>query len=213
MAHARAVDTYRSLCRGEGATPRAVINMLTTFDIVTHPEFPDNILSPELRAAPAEEIDLFHDEIAEAIAAQLTYVPAPLFIIAQRGYGPISARVHQKVESALFDELNRAAANIDERVSQGLRRPPFGEWMEVSYVRSIYRRIEQTLGEGAARYVWPTFAGAYCALGVQLSESFPRMRPLAFAVFRVLSAESIRWNDAPNISQQAHNLAVTSGIE
>lgn len=211
-ARQRAVQTYLSLARNEAVGPRTVVNMLATFDVVTHPEFPENVLSDEVKADP-EAIDAFHESVADALAAPIAKnLIVPLYALAPRGFGPVSARVYQKVETALFGELERAIRAIDERCDHHLRRDPFGEWLEVSQVRSIYRRIRATLGDDAARHVWPVFCRGYCRLGVQLSETWPRMRPLAHAVFKVLHSEAVRFEDAANIEQQAHNVAVTSGL-
>src|ERR1035438_1881442 len=47
------------------------------------------------------------------------------------------------------------------------------EWLEVSQLRRLYRRIEYCLGEPVALRLWPEFAYAYGFLGVRLSESLP----------------------------------------
>ena len=211
MALAQAKRTYLALVRGEPVAPRAALNMLTAFDMFVHPEFHENVLTDELKN-DAEALDAFHDELANAIAEPISRNLVPLFVLAHRGFGPISARVCQRVEVELFNELERALVAIDERRAHAVRRDPFGEGVEVSYVRSIYRRIQSTLGDGAARHVWPMFCQGYCRLGVQLSETWPRMRPLAHAVFKVLHTEAVRFEDHAHIQQQAHNLGVTSGF-
>ena len=69
------------------------------------------------------------------------------------------------------------------------------------------------LGTPAAAEIYPRFVHLYCNVGVELSERFPRMRPLAHAVFKCLSGEALRFQDAENVSQQAHNMHVTSGVD
>lgn len=208
---------FLALMRGEPVGPRALMNLLVGFDMLLHPENPETLLPEEIKSN-AEITAEIHDEIAKAIAPRLLAMGAPLYLL--NIYGPISARVYQYVETELFGEMDRVFKALQERFkldkqfNMGMgREDPFTEWCRVSSVRALYRRAEMHLGTAAVARIYPVFAHRYCNLGVELSEHYPRMRPLAHAVFKCLSGEAARFNDAENIKQQAHNMLVTSGVD
>ncbi len=207
----RAQRHFRVLVLGGSIGPRHVMNVLATFDVMLHPEFPETML-PEAIRTDDELVAGVHEEIAAALTEPILREGAPLF--AMKAYGPISARVYQRVEAALFGEMERTLRALDMRTKAGHRRDSaFEEWLEASEVRSLYRRIEMALGPDAIGQVWPHFVFSYCNLGVQLAETAPRMRPLAHAIFKCLSGEAVRFDDKENIKQQAHNMRVTAGAE
>jgi hypothetical protein len=209
-AHVRASRVYAALWKGEAVAPRDVLNMLMAMDVLTHPESTDTVLPEELRGDEAQ-VNAIHDELASAVAQALTRCDVPLHALPR--YGPVSARVHQKVESALLGEWSRTIAQVEERRATYERRDGYGEWLEVSRVRRLYRRIEYCLGEPTVARLWPQFAYSYGNLGVRLSESLPRMRPLAHAVFAVMAREAERFQDLENVQRQASNMKITSGTE
>lgn len=208
---ARARRDFQVIARGGSIGPRNILNMLVRFDLMTHPEFPETIL-PEAIRSDEELVASIHDEIAAALGDVVLREGAPLF--AMKGYGPVSARVYQRVEAALLGEMDRKLRLLDERTKTGQRGyGPFEDWLEASEIRSLYRRIEMALGPDAVANVYPHFAFTYCNLGVMFSETQPRMRPLAHAIFKCLSGEAIRFEDQENITQQAHNMKVTAGAD
>jgi hypothetical protein len=201
---------FVTLVRGGAIGPRHILNLLGALDALLHPKFKETLLPAAVRDDD-EIVTQIHEEVARTLAGPIAREGAPLF--AMNGYGPISARVYQQVEAQLLGEMERALANLDARTAARVRNDPFSEWLEASYVRSVYRRLEHCLGPEAAAHVWPHFAFSYGRLGVRLSETSPRMRPLAYAVFKCLSGEAVRFDDKENIKQQAHNMTVTSGVE
>ena len=208
---ARARRDFLVLARGGSIGPRSMMNLLVRFDLVTHPEFPETIL-PEAIRSDEELVASIHDDIAGALTEVVLREGAPLFAL--KAYGPISARVYQRVEAELFGEMDRTLRRLDERTKAGRRGDgPFEEWLEASQIRSLYRRIEMALGPEAAANVYPHFAFTYCNLGVMLSETQPRMRPLAHAIFKCLSGEATQFDDKENIKQQEHNMKVTAGAD
>lgn len=209
-AHARATECYLALARGEPVGLSAILGLLVVFDALLHPEFPETLIPEELRR-DEDALAAFHEEVAAAVATSLLRFEFP--IGALRAYGPISARVHQRLEQSHFESLEKACRAIDERVKVGLRHSKADEWFEASVVRRLYRRLELTLGTQAAARVWPTYAHSYCRLGVHLSETYPRMRPLAHAVFSSLQQDAERFGDAAHVELEARNMAVTAGVE
>ena len=202
----RARRDYVVLLRGGSTGPRRIINLLATFDVMLHPRFERTALPPEMRD-DEEAVASIHDDVASALTGPLAREGAPLF--AMKAYGPISARVYQNVETALLGEMERALDALDARMKHGDRLDATGEWLEASYVRAVYRKIQMTLGSDAGARVWPRFVFSYCGLGVDLSENEPRIRPLAYAIFNCLHGEAVRLEDEDNVRQQAHNMRVT----
>ena len=102
---------------------------------------------------------------------------------------------------------------LEERAKMGwIRRSPLDDWLDASLLRSLYRRLELTLGEAAAARVFPRFRSIYWKLALQLSENYPRMRPLAHAAFAVLYRDAVRFGDETNIPILTKNLAITRGV-
>lgn len=200
---------FVALQSGKFVGPRAALSMLNVFDFLLHPECEENVLSPELANDP-ELLASVHDAVADALTKALENTMLPIY--AKPRYGPVSARVYQRLEVALVGKLERAMDATKARVDADHRLDSFGEWVDVSYLRSAYRQLESTLGPEAAARVYPRFAYVYGNLGVMLSERIPRNRPLAYAVFNVLHKEAERFEDPENVRQQTHNMKVTSGI-
>ncbi len=208
---ARAQRDFQVLAGGGAIGPRNILNLLVRFDLLMHPEFPETLL-PEAIRSDEELVASIHEDVAAALTEPILREGAPLFAMNQ--YGPVSARVYQRVEAALLGEMDRMLRTFDERTKAGLRGyGPFDEWLEASQLRSIYRRIEMALGPEAVASVYPYFAYTYGNLGVMFAETEPRMRPLAHAIFKCLSGEAARFEDQENIKQQAHNLKVTAGAD
>jgi len=208
-ARAHLARDYHALLRGEPLGPRASLNLLALLDMFTHPEYPETLLPEEIRSDEAL-VDSIHDDLARSLQDAFLRIGVPIYAL--KNIGPISARVYQGLEAALLDELKTALDRCNEHKKLQHRRDAFAEWLEVSYVRAVYRRVEFTLGPEAAARVWRPFAYGYCNLGVLLSETWPRSRPLAFAIFRVLSLEAHRFKDEEQARQQLHNMTVTSGV-
>lgn len=206
----RARRNFVTLVRGGSIGPRHVLNVLATFDLLLHPKFEGSLLPPTVRE-DEELTNLVHDDIAKALTGPIAREGAPLF--AMNAYGPISARVYQQVETLLLGEMERALLALQERANAGLRQHAFNEWMEASYVRSVFRRIEMALGPDVAARVWPDYVLWYGNFGVQLSETAPHRRVLAHTIFKALSGDAARFDDEANVKQQAHNVIVTSGLD
>ncbi|OJY23879.1 MAG: hypothetical protein BGO98_18275 [Myxococcales bacterium 68-20] len=206
----RARRNFVTLVRGGSIGPRHVLNLLATFDLLLHPKFEDTLLPPAVRE-DEELTNLVHDDIAKALTGPIAREGAPLF--AMNAYGPISARVYQQVETMLLGEMERALLALQERANTGLRQHAFREWMEASYVRSVFRRVEMALGPDVAARVWPDYVLWYGNFGVQLSETAPHRRVLAHTIFKALSGDAARFDDEANVKQQAHNVIVTSGLD
>jgi hypothetical protein len=165
---------------------------------------------PEDIRADAELVASIHDEVARSLSEAFVRTGLPIFAL--QNIGPVSARVYQFLESALLEEMQVALDRVHEHAKLQLRRDPYTEWLEVSYVRSVYRRIEYTLGPDAKGRVWRAFDYGYGSLGVLLSETWPRMRPLAFAVFKVLSLEARQFKDHDEVERQLRNMTITGGV-
>jgi hypothetical protein len=206
----RSCGTLKALLLGETVPPRAAQNMLAAFDVLLDPSCPATVL-PEAIRDDDELVDFAHEEIAKALVHPVLRIDAPLH--AMPAHGPISARVYQDAETALSGEVDRALAMVTERLERGERLDPFSEWCQVSHVRSAYHRLGTTIGPHAVAQIWPNLVYVYCKLGVDLSEKYPRMRPLAHAVFRSLWCDATRFEDRTNIDQQLHNMNVTAGVE
>lgn len=201
---------FATLMRGGSIGTRHALNVLATFDLLLHPQFEGTLLPPTVRE-DEELTNLVHDEIAKALTGPIARECPPLF--AMNAYGPISARVYQQVETLLLSEMERAFVALEHRANAGLRQDAFSEWMEASYVRSVFRRVEMALGPDVAARVWPDFVHWYGNFGVQLSETAPHRRVLAHTIFKALSGDAVRFGDEANVKQQEHNVIVTSGVE
>jgi hypothetical protein len=209
-ARARARATYVELVRGDPVGVNAQMRMLFVLDALMSPEFEHTAIPTELRDDEAL-LGSLQDEVADVIAKLFAEAPPP--IGALEAYGPISGRVHQKLESMLFDAFARSSDRIVERGKQELRDDATIEWLEVSHARMAFRRIEHAFGTAAAAQVWPRHAHAYTTLGVLLAETHPRRRPLAHAVFKSVRDDAERFGDEANMSLHERNVSVTCGFE
>jgi len=209
-AHALLIRDYDALVRGRAVSPRSSLNVLMLLDTFLHPEYPDTLLPEDIRGDEALVASI-HEEVALSLRDVFARTGVPLFAL--KNIGPVSARVYEALETSLLEEMQSALDRVNEHKKLAYRRDPFAEWLEVAYLRGLYRRIEYTLGPDALARVWKPFAYAYCNLGVLLSETWPRRRPLAFSVFRLLSVEAHRFQDQQQAQQQLHNMTVTSGVQ
>ena len=125
-------------------------------------------------------------------------------------HGAISARVYQKLETHVMSELQSALAAVRERTVRLVRGTNRDEWLEVSCVRALFRRLEYTLGTAAAGAQAGAMFFNYGNFGVMLSESVPRRRPLAHAVFHCLRNEANRFHNADALRREMKNMTVTS---
>jgi hypothetical protein len=207
-ARARAGRVYANLVRREYVAPRMVLSMLATYDALLDPAFPDTVLPPEIRD-DAELVSGVQESVAESIAEVLPPAGAPLFAMSR--VGPVSARVHARLETTLFQEVTRGLKRLDDRRAECPRLDARAEWLEVSLVRARFRRLQQTLGDAAVARLQQRFAYSYGCLGVDLSNKAPHRRPLAHAIFHVLHGESVRAGDQVNIDLQAKNMRITEG--
>ncbi|HEX7664577.1 MAG TPA: hypothetical protein VF407_08705 [Polyangiaceae bacterium] len=202
--------SYVALVKGQRPSPRAILNMLTALDVFFDPRSPKHRLPPEI-ASDDEAADAIAESIADAVTAALRDRGAPLFAL--RFHGTVSARVYQKLESAVTNDLTIALKAIRERAERRLRGTPKDEWLEVSRVRGLYRTIEFTLGTQAAGAFASQMFYDYGRLGVMLSETFPRRRPLAHAVFHCLHDEAVRFGNAEAQRRELKNMGVTSRVD
>lgn len=209
-AIARGRAAFLALSRQEPVGIHAQMMMLTAFDVLMTPEFEGTAIPVDARE-DADLVTSMQDDAASAIASLL--VPNPPPIGALRVFGPVSARVYQKLESLLLNDLSRMAAGVRERAKASWRYDATREWTDASMSRIVFRRIEQTFGTAAAAQVWPEYGNVYCKLGVLLAETRPRRRPLAHAVFESLRQDAERFGDEMQATQNARNTEVTSGVE
>lgn len=208
-AQSRACRDYLSLLAYEPLTPRAGLQVLRTLDILLSPGHDDSLIPVELWE-DEPHVDALQDEVATAIAETIHRghgVP----VFAMPGFGPISARVHQKLEVAVLQDVERTFAKMIASTESKSRGEPRTEWLEAAQGRGVYRRVQLILGNDAAARVWPRFLYAYSHFGVKLSETWPRRRPLAHAVFKCLEEEALRLEDAHHVALFRKNLGVTSG--
>ena len=155
----------------------------------------------------ADAVAAMQDDVADGLVGLLTAVPPPIGAV--QTYGPISARVHGKLEAILQAELHACCERIGRRVKDKWRGTAYEEWMEATRVRLAYRRLEQALGTPAARQAWSLYSSAAVRLGVAFSETFPRRRPLSYCIFHGLYKDAHRFGDVANMRQQGHNMRVT----
>jgi hypothetical protein len=207
-ARAFAGRVYVTLVRREYVTPRMILAMLATYDVLLDPAFPDTVLPSEIRG-DAELVSGVQDSVAESIADVLAPAGAPLFAMSR--FGPISARVHARLETMLFQEVAGSLKRLDDRRADGTRLDARAEWLEVSLVRARYRRLQLTLGDAAVARVQQQFSYSYGNLGVDMSNKVPRRRPLAHAVFHTLHGEGVRAGNQTSVALQAKNMKITEG--
>jgi hypothetical protein len=204
---ARMNRDYVALLKGERLPPRAMMNLLQALDLFFDSRSPVCRLSPEL-VADEEALSEIGNAIADGVFEALRSRGVPIFAL--KTHGAISARVYQKLESAVMGELNAAMASVRERTVRFMRGTNRDEWLEVSRVRALYRRVETTLGTPAAGSLANALLFNYGNFGVMLSESIPRRRPLAHAVFHVLRNEAGRFNHIDALARENKNMVVTS---
>lgn len=209
-AYAMACGIHRELLRGEPVGPRRVLVMLSVYDVLLHPECPETILPEDVRKDEAL-LESVYDDIADSIAKSLVHHPAPLCALSQPGI--VSARVYQRLESMLTNELTSALTALRERHQYGVRTSLHEELLETSRVRGIYRRFEQCFGTQAVAQYLPSLVQGYGNFGVSLSETVPRRRPLAYALFNVLHGEARRFQHADYIMLYSRNMNATSAID
>jgi hypothetical protein len=208
-AHVRACRDFLALQQGRPIGPRATMNMLTTFDVLTHPEASSTLIPEAIRGDEAM-VEALHEELAATLAAAILPRGAPIF--SMDGYGPISARVYQRLEADVRSALSRALDELVDLAERKERQDAAVEWLLVSRARAAYRKLEFTLGPDAAAQCWPQMRYAYGKFGVLLSETIPRRRPLAHAVFKCLAREAERFNDAESLARERNNMEVTRGV-
>jgi hypothetical protein len=207
-AGARAGHVYVTLVRREYVTPRMVLAMLSTYDVLLDPACPATVLPSEVREDD-ELVSGVQDAAAESIAKVVAHAGAPLFAMSR--VGPISARVHARLETMLFQDMTHDLKRLADRAADGTRLDARAEWLDVSLVRARYRRLQHTLGDAAARRMRQQFAIAYGNLGVHMSNNAPRRHPLAYAVFHTLHGEAVRAGDHASVALQANNMKITEG--
>ncbi|MEO7112013.1 MAG: hypothetical protein ABI183_16335 [Polyangiaceae bacterium] len=204
---ARMNRDYVALLKGERLPPRAIMNLLHALDLFFDSRSPVCRLSPEL-VADEEALAEVGNAIADSVFEALRSRGAPIFAL--KTHRAISARVYQKLESAVMGDLNAAMAAVRERTVRFMRGTNRDEWLEVSRVRALYRRVEYTLGTPAAGSLVNVLLFNYGNFGVMLSESIPRRRPLAHAVFHVLRNEAGRFHNIDALARENKNMVVTS---
>ncbi len=206
---ARGRAAFLAMSRGEPVGVQAKMWMLIAFDALMSPQYEGTVIPVEARA-DMELVGALQDEVADTLASLIAPHPPPICALAV--FGPISARVHQKLESILFDRFSRMAAGLRERVKEGWRHDAVREWTDASTSRLAFRQIERALGHAAAARVWPEYARAYGNLGVLLSETLPRRRPLAHAVFVSVRRDATRFGDSEIAAHHARNARLTKGL-
>ena len=143
VARGLASKTYLALRRYEAVGHRATVHMLSVFDTLFHPAFPENLLPEEIRADEGAVASV-HDDVAATLAEAIAPFGVPF--AATSGFGPVSARVHQRLEQKLFDDLAKSLAWLDERCTDKTRLDAKTEWLEVSRVRLLLSPTAAHLG-------------------------------------------------------------------
>jgi hypothetical protein len=207
-ARARAGRVYATLVRREYVTPRMILGMLATYDALLEPAFPDTVLPTEIRG-DAELVSGVQDSVAESIAEVLAHTGAPLYAMSR--FGPVSARVHARLETMLFQDVTRSLKRLDDHRAGGTRLDARAEWLEASLVRARYRRLQHTLGDAAVTRLQQQFAFSYGNLGVDMCNKAPQRRPLAHAIFHTIHGESVRTGNHASVALWAKNMRVTDG--
>src|SRR5207244_4256223 len=139
----KAGETFAALARGKAVSPRAALHMLSIYDALLDPRCPDTVLPPALREDETFVAGV-QETLAESLAGALVTYGAPVHAL--QAVGPISARVFQRLELKVQDDLLRALAVIEERGKIGwVRRSELEDWVDASLLRFLYRRLELTL--------------------------------------------------------------------
>ncbi len=209
-ARSRACHDYLKLTRGEPVSPRAAMNLLVTFDLLLLPESRDTVVPAQLRSDD-EMVESIQEDVAESLT-QALYRSAAVPVHALEHPGPISSRVYAKLENLLLADLERElVAMIDSnKFGVAMRDDAMTEWLAAARARGLYRRVQFVLGDAAAARVWPRLMFAYCNFGVKLSETLPRRRPLAYAVFNCLHGEALRFQDLDRVELLTRNKNATA---
>lgn len=205
---ARAAATYVALARGQTVGTSAQLEMLEAFDAMLTPSHARSVLPP---SADDELVGMIRDTVAEAIASLLAASPPPIHRLAEPG--PVSARVHQRLESTLYEAFSRRAARLVETKESGRRHRAYDEWVEAANARDAFRTLERAFGTPAAAEKWDEHKYAYCLLGVLLSDSAPHRRPLAHTIFKSLHVDATRFGDTESATREAGNCATTLGVD
>lgn len=209
--HALASQAVAALVRGVWVAPGHLLVMLRAYDELLSPETEGSLVPPELAGDDAEVARL-HDEAARALARILSGKEIPLFLL-HGVMGPVSARVYTLLENELLAELEAALSAAGEKAALVARAPAKVEWLVVSRIRATYRRAQRTFGDAVNASMWPAVLVKYGKFGVMLSETAPRRRALAHAVFACLHKEATDLGDVLNQRIQARNLTVTAGLD
>jgi hypothetical protein len=207
-ARAWATRTYVALVGREPVSARAAVAMLSIYDSLLHPACPDTLLPPEVRDDEALVASV-QDAVADSLAEVLAPVGVPF--AAMTRYGPISARVHARLEMHLLQDLDRSLKQLDERYRAGTRLDARSDWLDASLVRARYRRVQYTLGDAGATRVLQGVAFSYGNLGVAMTAKPPLRRPLSHAIFNVLYGEARRCGNQASMALQSRNMKITEG--
>lgn len=213
-ARAIAADVYAALARGEAVAPTMTIWMMHVFDVLLSPDAEGCIVPPEQRGDQAF-IDATAESIAGAVFQAVRVQGVPIHTLEE--LGPVSYRVYAKLEADVSDDLLRLLAWLEARLQEFEARrcvlnPPLQEWHMASQVRALFRRYERTLGEAAANRVFNRYLVVQSAFAARLSNTWPRMRPLAYAVFHSLHIDAVRYGDR-NAELMARNMKITRGVQ
>lgn len=209
-----AADVYAALARGEAVPPRMTLLMLQVFDVLLSPEAEGSLIPPEQRDDQAF-IDAMVESIASAVFEAVRIQGVPIYTL--EDLGPVSCRVYAKLEAALSDDLLRLLSWLEARIEDLEARrcvlnPPLQEWHMASQVRALFRRYERTLGEAAANQVFNRYLVVQSAFAARLSDTWPRIRPLAYAMFHSLQLDAVRYGDR-NAEMMASNMKITRGVQ
>lgn len=213
-ARAIAADVYAALARGEAVPPRMTLLMMHVFDVLLSPEAEGSLIPPEQRDDQAF-IDAMAESIAAAVFEAVRVHGVPMHTLEE--LGPVSCRVYAKLEASVSDDLLRLLSWLEARIDDFEARrcvlnPPLQEWHMASQVRALFRRYERTLGEAAANQVFNRYLVVQSAFAARLSDTWPRMRPLAYAMFHSLHLDAVRYGDR-NAQLMADNMKVTRGVQ
>jgi hypothetical protein len=198
---------YTALSKGDPLNARSVLNLLHALDYFFDPRSQGCRLPPELIAdedGAAEIADAISEGVFEALRSRGT----PVFAL--KIHGAVSARVYQKLESFVQSELHASLQSVRERTVRKLRGNSRDEWLEASRVRALYRRVEYTLGTPAVGAHAQALFFNYGNFGVMLSETNPRRRPIAHAVFHCLRNEAQRFEHAEALKRENKNMGITA---
>jgi hypothetical protein len=116
QAREKARAAYLALARGEAVGVHDTLSMLHVFDALLSPSFEHTAVPEEIRDDEAL-VEAIQEEVAIAVAEVLEPHAPPIFALTTPG--PISARVYEKLESRLFDELSRVISPLHERTQHG----------------------------------------------------------------------------------------------